>query len=856
MKKIIVLLFLTTSPLIQTHGIYNSTSENQQLVTISQEEAQEILASTKDHVYFGPEVCTIIQELPALHQQMRAQEYPCTAVSTLCNHIMHGKKSSPVDMMHAALYEAYAYLTTASYDTLSQEKAEELATDLEEYYKKIETGDVLIMLESLAYDDELLQTRACKFLIKGCQPGPIRFGTSDQTSLTLVTSCLDRIVIDGFGAVSVALPSNLDNALTVTGNIVVPAADATGTLGIIKLGGAGTNRVNMYEIGVHNLFIGNGAVNFIVTGTNNISIGTTANSSLTSANNTIAIGSLAQATGTDSIVIGDMASTATTRAIVIGSRDSTSTGAAPTASSTNAIAIGSGSGANAGAISSGTSSIAIGAAGPVFGGAQASGDRSIAIGLSATSTITGCISLGSASGTAGGSGPRAANMNAIAIGSASNVNAGANAQGIASIAIGSADLLPTITGAQATGDRSIAIGITAVAGGAGTIAIGSAYGAASGTTGGVGPIANNISAIAIGSGNINRNGALATGIAAIAIGGADDNGSGTVSNGPGAIASGDRTIALGINARATAAQSIAIGGIGTAIGTSAITTGTGAIAIGCGVGATNGASASGLAAIAIGTAGTNASGSQSIAIGVGATATGISAIAIGSTPGASATGDRSVAIGTGASTAQADAILLGNAATTAVKVGIGVAAPAAKLHVVGVNGTSVFRFDQVVGGVGTGANAPVWLNPTTAAVAATPIHYNATNQLFGFTSSQRYKTNIRSIDTESEIIYQLNPVIYDPIEGGDAKDIPGFIAEEVYEIAPHLAILNGDNQPENVAYNSLHALAIKEIQKQQQRIEEQSIIINEQGEMITMLLAALEQLEAQMSLLENAQVLS
>ncbi len=182
-----------------------------------------------------------------------------------------------------------------------------------------------------------------------------------------------------------------------------------------------------------------------------------------------------------------------------------------------------------------------------------------------------------------------------------------------------------------------------------------------------------------------------------------------------------------------------------------------------------------------------------------------------------------------------------------MRVGIGIAAPTAKLHVVGVNGTPVTRLDQVNTAIG---NAPVWLNPSTSAVAGTPVHFDASNRLFGFTSSKRYKTNIRPINKESEIIYHLKPVIYNSIDDAE-KDIPGFIAEDVYQTAPNLAILNSHKRPETVAYTSLHALAIKEIQKQQKTIKDQQNVIQNQAIIITHLTNVMEQLKTSVTLLEK-----
>lgn len=451
--------------------------------------------------------------------------------------------------------------------------------------------------------------------------------------------------------------------------------------------------------------------------------------------------------------------------------------------------------------------------------AQSNANDSVTIGNAASTTAARSIVLGSADSVGGGAAPTASNTNAIAIGSASGTNAGAVASGISAVAIGGADGA-TFTGASATGDRSIALGVNATANTNATIAVGSA----SGTAGGTAPVASNIGAIAVGSGHLNRAGAIASGISAVAIGGAD-GASAITSNFPGAVASGDRSIAIGVNATASSSGAIALGSASGIGSTAAMATNTSAIAIGASSGTIAGASASGNAAIAIG-------GSS------------------GAVAGASASGDRSVAIGNGASTAQADAIVLGNAAATAVRVGIGITAPVAKLDVMGVNGVPVVRFDQVNTAIG---NAPVWLNPSTSASAGTPIHFNGTGQFFGFTSSKRYKTNIRNIEDQSEIIYQLRPVLYDSKEGyGEGKNIPGFIAEEVHEIAPNLAILNDKGQPENVAYNSLHALAIKELQKQQLLIEEQNALIEQQSTTIEALRVTIQQLQEAMDLLEHA----
>lgn len=622
-------------------------------------------------------------------------------------------------------------------------------------------------------------------VVVGCQTGPLSIGTSDATSLILGTnSCTARITIDSVGLVTV----NSNDLVMAAGNIrTVAATPNTSTVtatGLIELGGANasSNNVSLYEIGTRNLFMGNYATTPNVSGTDAIAIGTTAASNLTTANNTISIGVSARASGTDSICIGNNPSAASARAIVIGSTDSANTGVAPTATQTNGVAIGSASATHAGASSTGISALAIGPADGTFRGALASGNRSIAIGNQATASAQSAIALGSASNSAGGNGPSAGNASSIAIGSSTGTNAAAAASASNAIAIGSCN--GTGAGPIASGAAAIAIG-SGSASSAGALSAGT-QSIALGTLSSVGGLNN----IAIGSGAVTstNNNSLAIGAASSSISERSICLGTQASNSVAAPCA----ISIGSLASTSVSQSIAIGSSDiSSTGVGAAGTGIGAIAIGSARGARNGASSGGVASIAIGSADASFNAASAVAV-------------------------RSVAIGTGASIAQVDGILLGNATNTAVRVGIGTATPGAKLDIVGVDGTIVFRIDQVNTAIG---NAPVWLNPSTSAGAGTPIHYDGSNRLFGFTSSERYKQNIRAIDSESALVYQLNPVLYDAKEGhGDGKDIAGFIAEQVHALSPNLAVLNGQGQPENVAYNSILALAIREIQRLNERI--------------------------------------
>lgn len=419
----------------------------------------------------------------------------------------------------------------------------------------------------------------------------------------------------------------------------------------------------------------------------------------------------------------------------------------------------------------------------------ATGDFALAIGSNdAATTNNGAnagaastIAIGSAGDTLGGAGASATATNAIAIGSARTSLHGAEASGVSGIAIGGADSA-IYGGASASGNRSIAIGSNATASNTQAIAIGSSTGQVTGA------------------------GAVASGSNSIAIGG------GLTNAAPGPRATGTSAISIGVNSQSSALNTFAIG-------VSSLANQNHAMAFGSGVQSTAqfatsiGYNSQATAASALAVGSGNASASAAIASGAGSVALGG---ADGAVNGAAASGARSVAIGNGAATSQADAILLGNASVTAVKVGIGIAAPTSKLHVVGVDGTPVVTFNQVNTAIG---NAPVWLNPATSAGAGTPIHYDGSNRLFGFTSSARYKENIRPMGDYSKGLYELKPTLYDARDGS-GKDISGFIAEDVAETRKELVIYNREGQPENVAYNSIIAMLVNEVQQLRKEINE------------------------------------
>ena len=108
--------------------------------------------------------------------------------------------------------------------------------------------------------------------------------------------------------------------------------------------------------------------------------------------------------------------------------------------------------------------------------------------------------------------------------------------------------------------------------------------------------------------------------------------------------------------------------------------------------------------------------------------------------------------------------------------------------------------------------------------ASSDVNINlSTNKLFYVSSSQRYKTNITDLSTSTTDILSLRPVNYDRVSEELTGEV-GLIAEEVYEIIPHLvnlADVDGFDtpQPESVKYSQLSVYLLKAIQEQQALIE-------------------------------------
>jgi hypothetical protein len=93
------------------------------------------------------------------------------------------------------------------------------------------------------------------------------------------------------------------------------------------------------------------------------------------------------------------------------------------------------------------------------------------------------------------------------------------------------------------------------------------------------------------------------------------------------------------------------------------------------------------------------------------------------------------------------------------------------------------------------------------------------------TSSLRYKENVRDSTYGLEAVKALRPREYEFKE--DQRSDVGFIAEELFEVIPELAPLDGEGIPLSVSYDRLTAVLCKAVQELAAKIEALEEKINE-----------------------------
>jgi Chaperone of endosialidase len=187
---------------------------------------------------------------------------------------------------------------------------------------------------------------------------------------------------------------------------------------------------------------------------------------------------------------------------------------------------------------------------------------------------------------------------------------------------------------------------------------------------------------------------------------------------------------------------------------------------------------------------------------------------------------------------------------------------------VGVNaGSNVFGASNVIciGANVAGANTPDTCfignirGVTTINNDAIPVRIDSAGQLGTESSSRRYKTDIKPMDTASESILSLKPVSFRYKVHKDGTPNFGLIAEEVARVNPDLVIFGSDGKPYTVRYDAVNAMLLNEflkehrrVETQESRIQKQERIIAQQQRQIDVLSAGLQRVSAELELGKSA----
>jgi hypothetical protein len=116
---------------------------------------------------------------------------------------------------------------------------------------------------------------------------------------------------------------------------------------------------------------------------------------------------------------------------------------------------------------------------------------------------------------------------------------------------------------------------------------------------------------------------------------------------------------------------------------------------------------------------------------------------------------------------------------------------------------------------------------TTANANVVPVLIDSAGQLGTMSSSRRFKNEIKPMDSASETLLALKPVMFH--YKSDASGTPqfGLIAEEVAEVNPDLVVCDENGEVYTVRYDAVNAMLLNEFLKEHRKVEEQQATITQ-----------------------------
>ena len=209
----------------------------------------------------------------------------------------------------------------------------------------------------------------------------------------------------------------------------------------------------------------------------------------------------------------------------------------------------------------------------------------------------------------------------------------------------------------------------------------------------------------------------------------------------------------------------------------------------------------------------NTTGNQNVAVGAGALSnlTGNNNIAIGYLAGSLPTeGDNNIYIGSGG------------------------------VSVMGLEGNTIR--------IGSNQQATYVAGISGANIMGQPVVVAADGRVGVTMSSERFKRNIKSMDSASQAVLELKPVTFQYKNDNTGTPQFGLIAEEVARVNPALVLADKEGKPYTVRYEAVNAMLLNEFLKEHKNVEQQARKIQEQDVTIAQLDSTTAKQEAAITL--------
>jgi len=143
----------------------------------------------------------------------------------------------------------------------------------------------------------------------------------------------------------------------------------------------------------------------------------------------------------------------------------------------------------------------------------------------------------------------------------------------------------------------------------------------------------------------------------------------------------------------------------------------------------------------------------------------------------------------------------------------------------------------------------------TGNMGTLPVVVDLNGQLGSFSSSRRFKKEIKPMDQASEAILALKPVTFHYKSDNTGTPQFGLIAEEVAEVNPDLVVRDKDGEIYTVRYDAVNAMLLNEFLKkhkafleEHRRVEKLEATVSRQQEQIEALATGLKKVSNQLGL--------